>query len=433
MENLFKEFKPGTAAEWKAQLLQDLKGESPDQLTWENENGISIAPYYTSEDLQHTYEPAFTHADWQITGKAENTDATVVNQRLLRQLKQGATSVEVNYTGENYTTALKDISLPHINAVFFVARGKVTQLLDFLDKSYGLSNLNCSFFATDIQSENDGHDWLEKTSVLKSFTNLRAQSFNVLPFHNHGCVAQYEIALALSGLAAFLSRDAGSMHPSAFTVKLGVNSDYFVQIAKLRALRRLWELFKKEFKLTNDLYVIAETSVSNKSLGDSHNNLLRTTVEAMAAVLGGCNELVVNEFDVLFPGSSSLAERMAINQQLILKEESYFDKMADVACGSYFVESLTDALATQALATFKGFEKQGGYFVCLEKGVFEKEIRLQYEQEAARINDQKKLVIGVNKYRNEKDQPALDENLRRQLAALYPNNAVLNFELNKQS
>ena len=85
MQELFKEFKPNTAAEWKTQLMKDLKGESYESLIWHNENGIEIQPFYTSEDLKQEYEPAFTHAQWEICVSAGSDDAKAINSKLLQQ------------------------------------------------------------------------------------------------------------------------------------------------------------------------------------------------------------------------------------------------------------------------------------------------------------------------------------------------------------
>ncbi|MEO6301817.1 MAG: methylmalonyl-CoA mutase family protein, partial [Bacteroidia bacterium] len=216
---------------------------------------------------------------------------------------------------------------------------------------------------------------------------------------------------------------------SNFVIKTGVNSDYFIQIAKLRAIRRLWNVIRTEYNLKNELHLIIETSLTDKSISDKYNNLLRTTVESMAAVAGGCNELIVTEFDVLFTENEKLSSRMAINQQLILKDESYLNKMADISCGSYYIESVTDALATKALEAFKRFEKEGGFFKCIEKNVFANDIQQQAEQRKELFNTGKQLAIGVNKFKNEKEKISVPAQKINELKHLPINNAVLNFEL----
>jgi methylmalonyl-CoA mutase len=402
MDNLFSEFKPVTADEWKAQVIKELKGEPFEDLTWKNENGIDIKPFYTSADLKHTYQPAFSHHDWEICAKADG-NAKQVNTNLLKALNSGASAISVNLNDNDPAPLLAGIQLEHISSAFFLSATNQKTFSDYLAEKYSGAQLNITLFCDDLSTSHKLKEWMTFNSKNK---NLRSCSFDALPYHNLGAFAAYEIAITLSGLAEYLEAGTSGNHSkAAFAVRTGVNADYFVQIAKLRALRRLWELLKKEYDVTNDIYVITETSLTNKSVSDAYNNLLRSTVEAMAAVAGGCNELVVNEYDKLFADPSPFSSRMALNQQLILKHESYMDKMADVACGSYYIESLTDLLAEKALKHFKEFEAQGGYFSCLEQNVFRSEISKQAQQTSEAISTGTRLAIGVNRFRNEKEKP----------------------------
>ena len=259
----------------------------------------------------------------------------------------------------------------------------------------------------------------------------KSVSVNALPHHNHNCLAQYEVALIFSELVEHLEfqRKNNINILSAPVIKTGVSSDYFVQIAKLRAIRKIWSLIKNEYNIDSDVYLIAETSLTNKSISDNYNNLLRTSIESMAAVAGGCNELLVNGFDALFKTNTSLSKRMSLNQQLILKHESYFDKIADIGCGSYYIESLTDAIAESALTTFKKFEEQGGYFACLNDAVFSREIQLQANEKLNQLVNLSNISIGVNKFKNTHEKLKLSNEEIDSLKSLEINNPVLQYEL----
>jgi len=429
MQKLFTDFKPNTAEEWKNQLLKDLKGESYESLIWHNENGFDIQPFYTAEDLKQTYEPAFTHAQWEICVQGKSGDSKELNAQLLQQLNAGATSVSVNCTGLDLAVALKDIRLNYIQSTFFTDEKTFEALKNYLEKNYDLDQIRCSVLSVQILNSRDLESWLRSNNSFKSFAGIKTMSANVLPFHNQGCLAYYEVALIMSQLTEYLETDKKELPASKYVVKAGVSSDYFIQIAKLRAIRRLWAVLKKEYGVLNDIHLIVETSLTNKSISDSYNNLLRTTVEAMAAISGGCNELIVTDFDVLFPTNKTLAERMAVNQQLILKEESYFDKMADTACGSFYIESITDAIALKALETLKRFEKEGGYFKCLEKNLFSNEISIQAKEREEKVKALKQIAIGVNKFKNEKEKIDLPASLVAELKNMPVNNPVLSFEL----
>jgi len=432
MQKLFTDFKPNTAAEWKTQLIKDLKGEAYESLIWHNENGIDIQPYYTAEDLKQEYEPAFTHAQWEICVSARSKNSKEINAQFLSQLNAGASSISLSLAGVDIAIALKDVQLNYIHSIFFVTTENVLELKKYLEANCDIAQINCSIFPENFSTAKDLEAWSEMISFFKFFENIKTVSVNALPFHNQGCLAYYEAAIILSQLTEYLEffESQKIKAPAAkFVIKTGVTSDYFIQIAKLRAIRRLWTVIKKEYDIKNGLYLIVETSLTNKSISDSYNNLLRTTVESMASLSGGCNELIVTDFDVLFPTNKVLAERMAVNQQLILKEESYFDKMADTACGSFYIESITDALAMKALDTFKHFEKEGGYFKCIEKNIFSQEIKSQADARQELVKTQKQIVIGVNKYKNEKEKINLTASYIKGLKELNIHNPVLNFEL----
>jgi methylmalonyl-CoA mutase len=432
MQKLFTDFKPSTAQDWKTRVIKDLKGEPYESLIWQNENGFEIQPFYTSEDSKIAYEPAFTHANWEICVSAKSKDSKELNAQFLKQLNAGASSISLNCSGIDLSIALKDVQLNYIQSTFFVDHKSAEALKKYLEKNYDLNQIQCSVMPQSLSTEADLEHWIKVVSLFKSFKGIKTLSINALPFHNQNCLAYYEVALIFSQVTEYLQffNEKKEDLPSAdIVIKTGVSSDYFIQMAKLRAIRRLWNVLKEEFSITNNLHLIVETSLTNKSISDSYNNLLRTTVESMAAVSGGCNELLVTDFDVLFTTNNELSERMAINQQLILKEESYFDKMADVACGSFYIEHITDTIAAKAVETFKSFEKEGGYFKCLEKKVFSESIAAQAMAKKDLVENKKQIAIGVNKYKNEKEQINLSAAHIEELKKLSINNPVLSFEL----
>lgn len=428
MINLFPEFKPSSAAEWKAQLIKDLKGEPFESLIWDNENDFKINPFYNHEDLKHIYQPAFTHADWDICTKTTTGDSKQINKKILNDLSLGATSISVNCENINFDIAFKNVRLNYISSTFYIHPKDIEWLTNYLSRNYKLNELNVTLFPKRIQNQKDLNYWQTVIALFAPYKNIKTISVDHLFYHNQNCFAYYEVALIFSALNECLANYIVNSKAD-IVIKTGVNSDYFIQIAKLRSIRRLWEILKKEYNLTNDIYIIAETSLTNKSISDSYNNLVRTTVESMAAVNGGCNELIVNSFDTLFQQNQNLSERLAINQQLILKEESYLNKMADVSCGSYYIETITDAIANKALQTFKQFEEQGGYFKCVENKIIENEILKQSQQKAESVNSQKEISIGINKYKNETEKINLSKDVKAQLGVININNPVLNFEL----
>ncbi|MDP3555769.1 MAG: methylmalonyl-CoA mutase family protein [Bacteroidota bacterium] len=429
MQKLFTDFAPTTAADWKNQLIKDLKGEPYENLVWKNENGFDIQPFYTAESLTKNYEPAFTHSDWDVCSHEKNNNSKELNAQLLQDLNRGASSISINAEEIDFEIALKDIQLNFIQSTYYLNEANANALKIYLEKHYNLKDLNIALFSKNLSSQTDLDNWQKVVYSFKDFKNIKTNSANILPFHNQNCLAYYEVAIALSLLNEYLQTFKPEKEQTKFVIKTGVNSDYFIQISKLRAIHRCWKVLREEYNLNTDLHLIIETSLTNKSISDKYNNLLRTTVEAMAAIAGGCNELIVTEFDVLFPENEKLSSRMAINQQLILKDESYLNSMADISCGSYYIESITDAIAIKAIETFKRFEKEGGYFKCLEKNIFSQEIDIQSKHRNELFKEGKQLAIGVNKFKNEKENITISKEKIEELKHLPINNAILNFEL----
>ena len=432
MQKLFSEFSPSSISDWKNKFLNDIKESTFESYIWQNENGFDIEPFYNSESLSHSYLPAFTHSNWDVCVSSSSSDSKTLNSELLNQLARGANSISINCSNINLIQALDGILLNYIQSTFYIDNQSANPLFNYLSDHYNLNELNISILPIIFNNENDLKNWANNKSLFNGFDGIKTIGVNLYLSHNQNCLAYYEIALIFSALVEqleFLSKK-DKISNSKIVIKTGVNSDYFIQIAKLRAIRRLWNNLKIVYNCNNDIHLIVETTLTNKSISDSYNNLIRSTIESMAAIAGGCNELIVSEFDTLNPTDKILSERLAVNQQLILKDESYFDKIADVSCGSFYIESITDAIASKALETFKRFENEGGYFKCIEKSIFFNEINIQAKHQQDKINNQEEVSVGVNRFKNELENLEFSQNQIESLSNLCINNPGLNFELN---
>ena len=432
MQKLFSEFSPSSISDWKNKFLNDIKESTFESYIWQNENGFDIEPFYNSESLSHSYLPAFTHSNWDVCVNSSSSDSKTLNSELLNQLARGANSISINCSNINLIQALDGILLNYIQSTFYIDNQSANPLFNYLSDHYNLNELNISILPIIFNNENDLKNWANNKSLFNGFDGIKTIGVNLYLSHNQNCLAYYEIALIFSALVEqleFLSKK-DKISNSKIVIKTGVNSDYFIQIAKLRAIRRLWNNLKIVYNCNNDIHLIVETTLTNKSISDSYNNLIRSTIESMAAIAGGCNELIVSEFDTLNPTDKILSERLAVNQQLILKDESYFDKIADVSCGSFYIESITDAIASKALETFKRFENEGGYFKCIEKSIFFNEINIQAKHQQDKINNQEEVSVGVNRFKNELENLEFSQNQIESLSNLCINNPGLNFELN---
>ncbi len=218
-------------------------------------------------------------------------------------------------------------------------------------------------------------------------------SINASNFNNAGADIVQELAFGISMGSEYMAQltDRGisaDMAASKIRFSFGTGSHYFPEIAKLRAARLLWSVVINGFhpenieKMKMDIHCV--TSEWNKTIYDPYVNLLRTQTEAMSAILGGTDSLTVEPFDIVFRNPDEFSERIARNQQLILKEEAYFDKVADPAAGSYYIENLTNLISENAWKLFLEIEEKGGFLSCLKSGFIQNKLS---ESATKRQND----------------------------------------------
>jgi methylmalonyl-CoA mutase len=236
-------------------------------------------------------------------------------------------------------------------------------------------------------------------------------------FANAGSTIVQELAFSLASGADYLAEltDRGIsidkiVPRMQFTFAVG--SNYFFEIAKMRAARLLWskivEQFKPENKDSQKMFIHATTLNWNKTVYDAHVNLLRTTTEAMSAIIGGIDSLAVAPFDVAYKASDDFSRRIARNQQIVLKEESYMNKIVDPAAGSYYIESITDQIASAAWALFKEVEELGGFMKAVQKNFIQDSIETVRKKKEDDIANRKVTILGTNQYPNP-NETALDK------------------------
>jgi methylmalonyl-CoA mutase len=188
---------------------------------------------------------------------------------------------------------------------------------------------------------------------------------------------------------------------------MGVSENYFMEIAKFRAARLLWAQIVKQFvgdRVLNctcgQMHVCAYTSEYNQTLFDSYVNLLRSQTETMSAALANVDSIVVTPFDKPYEQPTEFAERIARNQQLLLKEEAHFDKLVDVAGGSYTIEHLTDALAQEGWKLFLAVEEAGGFLAEALKGNITNAVNASNDKRHAAAATRREFILGTNQFPN---------------------------------
>ena len=440
-QKLFTEFAPISTEEWEAKIIADLKGLDYERaLVWKTNEGFNVRPYYRKENLEgkvylETMPGEYPYVrgnnktgnDWLIRQNIFVTDFEAANKKALNILGKGVTSIgfllsECNsITAESIAVLLKDICLEaaEINLVCPCDSCKCTEVFsNYISNSKwenekvqaSVSNDPIGTFLLKGKLENDAIAKL-KTDVeaAKAVKNLRAVAVHGKFFANSGSSVVQELAFSLAQGAEYLTQltDVGIVADDAarsIKFNMGIGNNYFMEIAKFRAARLLWskivEAFKPENKCSAKMIVHSETNRYNLTVYDPYVNMLRTQTEAMSAVLGGVHSVTVLPFNAIFEDTTEFSERIARNQQILLKEESHFDKIADPAAGSYFIENLTESLAEQAWNLFLEVQEKGGFIEAIRQGFVQAEIQKMADERNRKMSQRRDNLLGTSQFPN---------------------------------
>ncbi len=410
---LFDEFEKTSAAAWKQKIQVDLKGaDYNDTLLWKTNEGIVVKPFYTSEDRTNlqikTPKKAFN-----ICQSIFVDDEKIANSLAINALKRGANSIQFRAkTTFNYKILLEGINLKKVVIYFNFS---------FLDDAFQIDvfkyiNSKNTYFQTDIIGNlaetgnwfinlKKDHNQLE--NIIKSTNNCVSISVDL--YQNCGATIVQQLAYALAHANEYINH-FGAEVTSKIHFNFAVGTNYFFEIAKLRAFRLLWEVLLKEYQVKNSqAHIFTKPTIRNKTLYDYNVNMLRTTSECMSAILGGSNTIANIAYDTIYHKSNEFGERIARNQLLILQKESGLNMPQEYANGSYYIESITQELAEKALQIFKEIEKSGGFLKQLKKGVIQRKIKESQVKEEESFNNKETVLLGTNLQQNKKE--TMQENL----------------------
>ena len=440
-EKLFGEFQAPTRQEWLDKIEVDLKGaDFQKKLVWRTNEGFNVQPFYRREDLEDKAavnslpgEFPFIRGNktdnnlWYVRQNIEVTDAKAANEKALDILNKGVDSLGFHFCGdkvsaETIETLLKDIRCDIVEVNFCTCKRR----------SLELAQLLVAYFEKQGYEKEKVHgsiDWdpIEKIMVkgkdtssllslgpqlidtLKDYPHFRCITVNSASLNNSGAYIYQELGYALAWGNEYLNQlvEMGvepTLAAKNIKFNMGVSENYFMEIAKFRAARMLWAQIVKQYEPKCDcacqMHVCAVTSEYNQTLFDSYVNLLRSQTEAMSAAIGNVDSIVVTPFDKPYQTPDDFSERLARNQQLLLKEEAHFDKLVDVGGGSYYIETLTDAIAKQAWALFLEVEEAGGFLAQALAGKIQEAVNASNTKRHADAAKRKEFILGTNQFPN---------------------------------
>jgi len=439
-EKLFTEFAAPTTQEWLDKIQVDLKGaDFQKRLVWRTNEGFNVQPFYRREDLKELKavdslpgEFPFVRGNktdnnlWFVRQDIDAADAKAANAKALDVLNKGVDSLGFRIPGdsvskETVATLLEGILPQYVELNFQTCQRHCVELAGILvayfkEKDYPLAELKGSInfdpISKILAKGKDTSAVLAEAKnlieALKELPGYKCINVNSVALNNAGAYIYQELGYALAWGAEYLNilTEAGVEAAEAagrIKFNMGVSDNYFMEIAKFRAARLLWAQIVKQYDAADEacqMHVCAFTSEYNQTLFDSYVNLLRSQTETMSAAIANVDSIVVTPFDKPYETPTEFAERIARNQQLLLKEEAHFDKLVDVAGGSYTIEHLTDAIAKEGWKLFLAVEEAGGFLAEALKGNIVNAVNASNDKRHADAAKRREFILGTNQFPN---------------------------------
>ena len=453
-ERLFSNFPPVSTKDWLDKVAIDLKGaDFEKKLVWRTGEGFDVQPFYRWDDIKdlnlvnslpgeypYVRGTEKTSNNWLVREDIVVKQVNQANKKALDVLNRGADSLcfiidSKDLSATLFPQLLEGIYPELIELNFSTTQDSVVELTKLLvsyyqEKEYDVMKLfgsiDFDYFNQMLSNGVDKGDYralakelIDAVAPLPFYRvcNVRADSLS-----NAGAYIFQELGYALAWGNAYVAALVDQGVPPANAAKkvkfqFGVGPNYFLEIAKFRAARLLWANIAAAYKPTcnhkcenegkngecrcaSKMKIHATTSTYNLTLYDEYVNLLRTQTESMSAVLGGVDSMTILPFDVPYKESDEFSERLARNQQLLLKEEAHFDKVVDPAGGSYYIESLTKAIAEQAWSLFLSIEDSGGFYKAVKSGLVQDAITESSNKRELAVARRHETLLGTNQFPN---------------------------------
>ena len=438
-EKLFSEFSPVSTEKWMEKIVTDLKGaDFEKKLVWKTNEGFSVRPFYREEDIEglkiaESLPGEFPYVrgtkkdsnEWYVRQNIVVKDFKAANEKALDILNKGVTSLGFKIckeaiSKENIAVLLSGILPECIELNFTTCKMQSVKLINvlleyFKEKNYDLTKIQGSididFIGVTLNKGIVKAEWIQQmVAAIQATQDL--PSFKVIAVNAHclndaGSFISQELGYALAWGNELMNQltEAGiSAKEVAEKIKFnfGIGSNYFMEIAKFRAARWLWAEIVKAYGVPDEsakMNIFAQTSSFNQTVYDAHVNLLRTQTEAMSASIAGVDSMLVSPFDQSFKASDDFSERIARNQQLLLKEECHFDKVVDPSGGSYYIETLTDSIAQEAWKIFLATE-EAGFYELVKAGKVQEEINATADKRFKLLAQRREVLLGTNQFPN---------------------------------
>ena len=410
--NLKASFEPVSSKEWKQKIQYELDGaDFATTMVWNSPEDIQVKPFYHQDEKVSKYPIKTNASGFKICQKIFVFDIEKSIKRANNAVERGADCIRFSIENEKTDVIYLLKNIVDKRSLIFLDLNFIS--IDFVKKvdTFAFENQMQIWCNHDpighlaqegnwIQTkEKDNFESLR--NVLKVGKNIGTISINVGLYQNAGANMAQQIAYGLAHANEYFNQINNINKRLVFEISVG--SNYFFEIAKLRAFRQLFKLIAQEYGHELDCFLMITPSKRNKTIFDYNVNMLRSTTECMSAILGGADAISNLAYDAIFHKDNEFGDRISRNQLLILKNESYFDKVNNPADGSYYIENLTKQLSEKALKLFKDIETGGGFLKLLHQGIIKKKISESAQKEQDLFDNGKLILVGTNKYANKND------------------------------
>ncbi len=436
-EKLFDMFPPVSTEEWMAKINVDLKGaDFNKKLVWRTNEGFNVMPFYRKEDIEGLpsvgsmpghfpyVRGTKTNNDWLIRQQILGTTAEEINSNAKHAIDKGVESLGISMKGleaSDLAAVLEGIDLSKVEVNIICCPRKAEEmakaLVELVEKAGAKDSFKGSIgfnpFKRLLKHGLEFPKDLKATALavyeaVKPVEGLRCFAVDSFLLNNAGAYITQELGYALAWGAEWMTlmTEAG-LTPCEVNKRIkfnmGISSNYFMELAKFRAGRMLWAEIVKAYGADEEcckMAVHAVTSEFNMTIYDAHVNLLRSMTETMSAALAGVDSIETLPFDLVYTTPDEFSERIARNQQHLLREESHLDKVVDPAGGSYYIETLTSSIAAQAWKVFNEVEDNGGFYEMLKKGEIQAKVNESGVKRHVDVARRKEILLGTNQYPN---------------------------------
>ena len=420
-QKIFTDFPPVSEKTYKQKIQVDLKGaDYNDTLVWKSPEGIHVKPFYHREDLENNHSSVQAPKQWFIGEDIFILDSKKSVTTALNAISNGTEAMRFIADKAFDIDALleplagKEIPL-HFELRFLgdTPSNQTDEFVKALIEKSGHYSIT-SFLNIDPIGNlaSDGNWYQSAEKDYEKLQELLTTKGNILTvdtahYQNAGATSVQQLAYGLAHVNEYLNfAETHKLSIDSIRFKVAVGSNYFFEIAKLRALRMLFDLIKKEYTVAVDTtcHILAKPTRRNKTIYDYNTNMLRSTTECMSAILGGADTIINRPYDDLYHKANAFGQRISRNQLIILKKESYFDAVSNPADGTYYIESLTQELASKALSLFKEIEASGGFLQQLKEGTIQKKVKESAQKEQDAFNNGEHVLLGTNIHPNPQDK-----------------------------